>query len=408
MSFEDLKKSIDEQATLIKTLRDEHAKELEAVKKSTDLSGEWKQKEDALNKRIDEMEAREKELEAAIKRKAATVLDSKGKEIPAEEVAHKTAVMSYLRKGVEVAADAVPAEYLAGKGMTTLSDPDGGYYVHTDMSGRIVEQIYETSAMRQVASVVTIGTMELSGPVDLGETSGGGWVAETQTRTETGTPQIGMWKIPVHEMYEEPHVTQTLLEDSAFDVESWLSAKVSAKFSRRENSAFVNGDGVGKPRGFLTYTAGTGGTASKQIEQIVTGSASAVTGDGFVNLEGSLKQAYIPGSRFAMKRSTRNAVRLLKDGQNNYLWHRDYSAKHPETLLGYGLELFDDMPAIAAGALVAAFGNFAEAYTIVDRLGISVLRDPFTRKPFIKLYTRKRVGGDVLNFEALKLLKVSM
>lgn len=297
------------------------------------------------------------------------------------------------------------------KALAAGSDPDGGFAVTPDMSGRIAQLVRETSPMRKVANVVTIGTDALEGVNDLNEATSG-WVGETEARNETAAPRIGEYRIPVHEQYAEPRATQKLLDDALFNAEEWLAGKIAERLARMENEAFVHGNGVRKPRGFLTYAAGTpSASAFNVIEQLVTGQsgafASSHPGDAIINLVYSLKSAYRDKAVFMMKRSTLAAVRKLKDGDNNYLWQPDFQLKQGGTLLGFDVIEAEDMPAIAANSLSIAFGDFNAGYQIVDRQGVRILRDSFTAKPYVKFYTTKRTGGDVMNFEAIKLLKFS-
>jgi HK97 family phage major capsid protein len=295
------------------------------------------------------------------------------------------------------------------KALSVGSDPDGGFAVHPDMSGRIASLILETSPMRQVANVVTIGSDALEGVNDLSEATSG-WVGETETRSETTAPKIGEWRIPVFEQYAEPKATQKLLDDAMFNVEEYLANKIADRLSRMENSAFISGNGSKKPRGILTYAAGTPSSSNfSVIEQLPTGAAGAFAssnpGDALVNLVYSLKAAYRDRAVFMMKRATLAEVRKLKDGQGNYLWQPDFQMKQGGTLLGFDVVEAEDMPSIAANSLSIAFGDFSTGYQVVDRQGIRILRDSFTAKPYVKFYTTKRVGGDVVNFEAIKLLK---
>lgn len=297
------------------------------------------------------------------------------------------------------------------KALAAGSDPDGGFAVTPDMSGRIAALVRETSAMRKVANVITIGTDALEGVNDLNEATSG-WVGETEARSETVAPKIGEYRIPVHEQYAEPRATQKLLDDAMFNVEEWLAGKIAERLSRMENDAFVNGNGVRKPRGFLTYAAGTpSASAFNVIEQIASGGAGAFAssnpGDNLISLVYALKSAYREKAVFMMKRSTLAAVRKLKDGDNNYLWQPDFQLKQGGALLGFDVIEAEDMPAIAANSLSIAFGDFNAGYQIVDRQGVRILRDNFTAKPYVKFYTTKRVGGDVVNFEAIKLMKFS-
>lgn len=288
--------------------------------------------------------------------------------------------------------------------LSTGSDPDGGYMVPTERSARVIKKVYETSALRSFATVETISGKELIIPRDEGE-FGYGWIGETEAPTETTTSQFGESKIAVHEMYAEPRATQQMLEDAGFDVEGWIDRKVGEKFGRVEATAFFTGTGVNKPRGLLTYAAGT---SNGQIEQVVSGAAAAVTADGVYNLVFSLKDYYTANARFMMKRTTVRDVLKLKDGDGQYMWQMgDIKAGVPATLLGYQVVRAEDMPTVEASALAIAFGDFAAAYTIVDRLGITLLRDNLTAKPYVKFYNRRRVGGDVVNFEAVKLQKIA-
>ena len=222
----------------------------------------------------------------------------------------------------------------------------------TPAIGTIINGVqFETSPMRAIANIETISPDAIEYPRDDDEASAG-WVGEQEDRPETGTPKAGMQRIPVHELYANPKVTQKLLEDNAWNVESWLGNKIGDKFGRTEANAFVVGNGVKKPRGFATYASGTyvaGG--SGKIEQIAAAAAGLIGWDDLINILTALKEFYLGGSK-----------------------------------------------------LPVAFGNFKMGYTIVDRVGISTLRDPYSAKPFVQFYTRKRVGGDVTNFEAIKLL----
>ena len=287
--------------------------------------------------------------------------------------------------------------------MTVGSDPDGGYLVPTAVSTRILKKIWDVSPIRQIANVETVGTDALEFPIDDGE-AGAGWVGEVEPRPVTATPQIGVARIVVHEMYANPAVSQKLLEDAAVDVEAWLANKVSERFARLEGVAFVSGNGVNKPRGFLTYADGT---ARGQIEQIASGSATDVTADALVKLVFALKEPFAPNARWVMRRASVAGFMLLKDTTGQYIWRPGLEQAAPATLLGYPVTECADMPAVGAGALPVAFGDWKQAYTIVDRLGIVTLRDPYTMKPFVLFYTRKRVGGDVVVGDAIKLLRIS-
>ena len=319
--------------------------------------------------------------------------------------AYRTAVAAYLRRGDSISND-MKAALQSGQA------PNGGFWVTPDVSGRTVELLQQTSPVRQLASVQPVGTDEFEGYNDLDEADSG-WVGETESRAETNTPQTGKWKITVHEQYAAPRATQKQLDDSMFDVEGWLAKKVSSKLSRRENTAFVVGKGISSPRGFTTYAAGVPTAAAWQkIEQLKTGVngafAASAPGDILIDMITALKPEYRQGAKFAMSSLTLAATRKLKDGQGNYLLIPDFSGSASGKLLGYDVAELQDMATIATNSLSIAFAKWNEAYQILDHVvGLRVLRDPFTAVPWIKFYTTKRVGGDVVNFEAIKLLKFS-
>jgi HK97 family phage major capsid protein len=296
------------------------------------------------------------------------------------------------------------------KSLSVGVDSSGGYLVEPDMSGRIVQKVFETSAVRAYAAVQTISTDVLEGMYDNDETSFG-WVGEQAARPSTGTPTIGKWAIPVHEMYAFPDATQKLLDDAMVDVESWLNGKIADKFARAENAAFVGGDGVDKPRGFMTYPDGTDLTNS--VERVKTGvdgdfAAAPNGGDALIDVM-NLKAAYMGGASWFMNRTSVTKVRKLKDSDGAYLWQMGIAAGTPNSLLGYPIApAFEDMDDFAAGALPIAFGDLRQAYQIVDRIGIRMLRDPYTNKPRVGFYATKRTGGDLINGEAIKFLETSV
>jgi HK97 family phage major capsid protein len=296
--------------------------------------------------------------------------------------------------------------------MQVASDPSGGFWVTPDVSGRMVKKIYESTPIRQLANVVSIGTDALEGPIDNGEMEAL-WVGEKQTRAQTDTAQIGMWRIPVNELYAYPWVTQKLLEDGAIDVESWIAMKAADKMARKENTAFITGTGALQPQGLLSYAfASTADDARAwgTFQYVPSGAsgafASSNPADALLTLIFELKAGYRQNAHFLMSRRTLAAVRKLKDGQGNYLVDlRLRDGALVETIFGFPVVDGEDMPAIAANSYSILFGNFNEGYTIVDRLGISAVRDNITAPGFVKFHMRKRVGGGAVNFEAIKSMK---
>lgn len=286
------------------------------------------------------------------------------------------------------------------KALSVGSDPDGGYTVTPAISSRIFTRMFEGDPLRQLATVETISTGALEFMVDWDQ-AGYGWEGEIEAGGETGTPQWYKKRIPVHTMYAKPRASQTLLEDSGINVENWLADKVSSRFLRGEGEMFVQGAGVNTPRGFLTYTNGVN---YGNIERTNMGAAAALTADGLVDVKYSLVEQYLTRGTWLMNRLTVSDAMQLKDGEGRYIW-KPGLADDPaaSTLLGLPVRMSTTMPVVAIGSLSIAIADWAEAYVIVDRLGVTVQRDPYTAKPMVEFYTRKRVGGDVANFQAIKI-----
>ena len=309
------------------------------------------------------------------------------------------------------------------KAMSIGSDPDGGYFVTPDTSGRMIRRIFDTSDVRAQAAVQAISTDSLEGGTDLNQATAG-WTSELGTRTGTGTPQVGKWKVPVQEMYAMPAVSQRLLDDAEIDVEAWLGGKLGDLFGRTESTAFVSGDGIGKPRGITSYTVNHTADKTRAWGQMYA-QKSGTNGsfgtdpaglDNLLALIHTLKPVYRRGAIFAMNRSTLGKVRTLKTGgtAGNYGWLPTLTAPAGTAVLpsgslfGFPVYEWEDLPDYTTtGALAIVFGNVLEGYQIVDRIGVRVLRDPYSSKPNVLLYTTRRVGGDVVNFEAIKFMQFS-
>lgn len=390
-----IEKKMEELGKAVHDMREENEKRLSEIEKKGYSLSETQSALEKANKTIDLLQDEVKKIHTAMNRPGTLSSGSETQEL----AEYKAAFRSYIKTGTEGNLKA-----LQTKALSVGSDPDGGYLVLPQMSDEIVKKIFETSPVRQVASVQAISTDALEIIQDLDEADAS-WVGEVSARAETDTPQLKKIVIPAHEMYAKPKASQKILDDAFLNVEAWLAEKVADKFSRTEASAFVSGDGVNKPRGFLSYAAGTG---FEQIEQVVTGDADDVTADGLIAVVTALKAFYKPGAAFMMKRATLGEIRKLKDLEGQYLWQPALSAGNPDLILGYPVYEADDMPAEAANALAVAFGNFRAGYQIVDRFGIRTLRDPYSSKPYVEFYTTKRVGGGVKNFEAIKLLKCSL
>jgi HK97 family phage major capsid protein len=299
------------------------------------------------------------------------------------------------------------------KAMSAGSDPDGGYMLPHSTMGRMVTKLYEQSIMRQIADVVTISTEKIEGLVDDDEQDAG-WVSELGSRSDSGTPQVRKYEIAAHEMYAMPKISQKLIDDASTDVEGWLAGKVADKFARVEGTAFWQGTGTGQPRGLASYTTAAtadGSRAWGQFEHVVTGANGdfhTTQFDPLHDIQGAMKDHFLANAQWVMRREVRTKARKLKESTTNrYLWEPGMQVGAPERLNGYPVRVDQYMPTLATGSLSLAFGDFRQAYTIVDRLGVRTLRDPYTAKPYVVFYSTKRTGGGAMNFEAVKFLKFS-
>jgi HK97 family phage major capsid protein len=372
-------------------------REIAEKAKNGGAAPETKEALERMNKRMDE-------LQVKISNPNRGTRDN-----PGEASEHSKAFGEWLRKGNDRAASALEVHQ---KAMSVGSDPDGGFFVPDDMSGRIVKKLFDTTPMRSIASVQTISTDQLTGPVDRDQVTSG-WVGETSSRSETNTPQVGEWRIPTHEQYAEPRQTQKFLDDAAIDAGAWLEAKIAEYLNRQENDAFFNGTGVTKPRGLCTYTTAATADASRtwgQIEHIATANngdfPASTPADKLFDVIYALKAGYRSGAKWIMPKAVLGKIRKFKETTTNaYLWQPGLQEGQPSLILGYPLIESEDMPALATDSLSVAFGNFKAAYQVVDRQGIRVLRDPYTAKPYVKFYATKRVGGAVIDFDAVKFIK---
>lgn len=314
----------------------------------------------------------------------------------------------YLRKGLETGLAGLEA-----KSLNITVPQEGGYAVPEAIDQMIEARLRDISPLRQVASVVQVGTANYR---KLVATSGfaSGWVAETALRPETSAPTFAEITPPWGELYANPAATQAMLDDAVFDVESWLAGDISLEFAKQEGAAFISGNGVNRPKGFLAYpTAATADAirAFGTLQHVVTGAAGNFGGsdpaDKLIDLVHALRPAYRQGAVFLMNSATLARIRKLKDGDGNFLWRPSLAEGQPATLLGYPVIEAQDMPDIAADSYAIAFGNFAHGYVIAERTGTRILRDPYSNKPFVHFYATRRIGGAVVNSEAIKLMKFS-
>lgn len=322
------------------------------------------------------------------------------------EAPHKKAFEAYLRSGDD---DGLRGLTLDGKSMNTSVNSDGGYLVDPETAEMIKSTLASTASIRAVASVVNVEAASFDVLIDQNDT-GAGWADEAAATAETGTPTIERISIPLYELNAMPKVSQRLLDDSAFDVEGWLAGRIADKFLRAEAAAFVEGDGIDKPRGFLDHTTVANGSWSWGSLGYVTTGAAADLGDGdaLIDLVYALGAQYRAGATFVMNSKTAGALRKLKDADGRHLWADGFAAGEPARLLGYAVLIAEDMPDAGADAFPVAFGDFSAGYTIAERPDVRVLRDPFSAKPHVLFYATKRVGGDVSDFAAIKLLRCAV
>jgi len=312
-------------------------------------------------------------------------------------------VERYLRKGLETGVEL--------KALTGTSDISGGYAVPEELDQAIERTLTAISPIRAIANVVKVGTAGYRKLVTTGGTPSG-WVAETAGRPETDTPEFAEIAPPFGELYANPAASQAMLDDAAFDVEAWLAQEIAAEFARAEGAAFVSGNGTAKPKGFLAAPNSDEADGVREfgtlqfVETGVSGGFPASDPqDILIDLVQALRSPYRQGAVFVMNSATASAIRKFRTDDGAFLWQAGLVAGQPDTLLGYPVVEAEDMPDVAANSLSIAFGNFKAGYLIAERGETQILRDPFTNKPFVHFYATRRVGGQVMNSEAIKLLK---
>jgi len=319
---------------------------------------------------------------------------------------HRKAFDAYLRGGDD---DGLRGLELEGKALNTAIAGEGGYLVDPQTAETIRSVLSTTASIRAVANVVAVEATSFDVLVDHTDV-GHGWATESGTVPESDTPVIDRISIALHELSALPKASQRLLDDSAFDVEGWLAGRIADKFARAEAAAFVAGDGVDKPRGFLTHPSVDNDVwVWGNLGYVPTGVAGAIAGpDPIVDLVYALGAQYRANGTFVMNSKTAGTIRKMKDADGRFLWSDGLAAGEPARLMGYPVLIAEDMPDIATGANAIAFGDFHAGYTVAERPDLRVLRDPYSAKPHVLFYATKRVGGDVSDFKAIKLLKFAV
>jgi HK97 family phage major capsid protein len=354
--------------------------------------------------RIDKvLDASQKRMDELLLKQARPNLSRQGA-ASADQMEHKQAFDAYIRRG-----DESRLRELEAKAMSVGTGADGGFLVPDETDSEIGRRLSIVSPMRSLATVRNVSATVLKKPF---ATSGmaTGWVAETASRSQTNSAQLAELTFPTMELYAMPAATQALLDDGAVDVESWIAAEVDMAFAEQEGTAFISGDGSNKPKGILAYTTVANASwAWGSVGYVASGAAGAFAStsplDVLIDTVYALKAGHRQNGTFLMNRKTQAAMRRFKDDNGNYLWRPPANAGEPASLMGFPLIEAEDMPDVAANSLSIAFGDFRAGYLIVDRIGVRVLRDPFSAKPYVLFYTTKRVGGGIQNFEAIKLIK---
>jgi HK97 family phage major capsid protein len=317
---------------------------------------------------------------------------------------HKAAFESYMRSG-----EANGLRALEMKALSVGSSADGGYLVPPEVETQIGQRLTAISPIRAIAGQRTISGNVYKKPF---MTTGPavGWVGETDARPQTASPTLDELSFPAMELYAMPAATAMLLEDAAVNIDQWLAQEVEQVFAAQEGAAFVTGDGNNKPKGFLAYaTVAQASWSWGNIGYVASGAAGAFPAsdpsDVLIDLVYAMKSAYRQTGVFVMNRKTQSVIRKFKDSTGNYLWQPPAVANGRASLMSFPVVEAEDMPDIAANSLSIAFGDFNRGYLVVDRAGVTVLRDPYTAKPYVLFYTTKRVGGGVQDFDAIKLMK---
>lgn len=351
-----------------------------------------------------------KALEVAVTRPTQGKDDNKEIEAKTKDV-----FADFMRKGAGSDradfADFIERKGLDIKSLSVGINQDGGFLVPTTLGGIINARVFETSPVRQLANVVAISGAEYEVVLDNDEAAAS-WVSETGTRSTTTSPTLDKRIIPTHELYANPLATQKILDDASVDMEAWLVSKVADKFARTEATAFVSGNGVGKPTGILTYTTTSTSYDPRNVQVINSGTQGAFTYAGIANVQNALKEVYQANATFMVKRSSFGSILNIKtgiSGDNRPIFNMMYdkNAGIAFSIMGRPVVFGDDVPAVANDVNAMIYGDFRAGYTVVDRIGLRVLRDPYSSKPYVGFYTTKRVGGDVVNAEAFKILALS-
>ncbi|MEO5322171.1 phage major capsid protein [Mesorhizobium sp. CC13] len=395
----DLKDAFGEFMTTFEAFKDSNDERLAQLEGRLGADVMTSEKVDRISRALDEHKRALDGL--SLKRVRPALSREGGRAAPSE---HKEAFDLYMRAGDDRQLRAPDS-----KAMSYGSGQDGGYLVPDETEAEIGRRLSALSPIRSIAAVRQVSAAVLKKPFTVSGPAVG-WVAETAARPQTATPTLAELQFPTMELYAMPAATASLLEDSVVDLDQWIASEVEAAFAEQEGAAFVNGNGVNRPKGFLDYNkVAEASWAWGDIGYVVTGVSGALPAsspsDVLIDTVYTLKAGYRQNANWVMNRKTQAAIRKLKDGDGNYLWQPPAAPGQRAMLMGFPLVEAEDMPDAAANATPIAFGDFSRGYLVVDRAGVRVLRDPYSAKPYVLFYTTKRVGGGVQDFSAIKLLK---
>lgn len=400
----DVVEAFDEFMTSFEAFKESNNERLAQIERRVGADVVTVEKMDRINRALDEQKRRMDEL--AVKG-GRPRLGLDGAPVSGLAREHKTAWDLYMRGG-----ETDRLRQLEGKALSVQSDPDGGFLVPEQTEREIGRRLAEISPIRAIAGIRQVSGTLYKKPFS---TSGAavGWVGETDARAQTATPTLAELQFPTMELFAMPAASNTLLDDSAVNIEEWIADEVQVAFAEQEGAAFVAGDGISKPRGFLDYAKVANGLWSwGNLGYVATGVAggfsATAASDDLIDLIYSVRAGYRANAHWVMNRATQAEIRKIKDADGNYIWQPALQPTGSATLMGFPLAEAEDMPDIAADAFAIAFGDFRRGYLIVDRVGVRVLRDPFSAKPFVLFYTTKRVGGGVQDFDAIKLMKFGL
>lgn len=396
----DIVEAFDDFMSAFEGFKEANDERLEQLEKRMTSDVVTEEKVSRINRVVDEQK---RHLDALVLKNQRPSLGGGGVQGPAQ-LEHKEGFDAYIRSGQDAGL-----RLLEEKALSIGSDPDGGYLVPGEVATEVGKRLAKLSPIRSIASVREVSSAMFKKP--FAQTGPAvGWVGETAIRPQTDTPTLAELQFPTMELYAMPAATSSLLEDSAVDIDVWLTQEVETAFAEQESAAFINGDGINKPAGFLTVpTVDESSWSWGSLGYIPTGTDGALDAsdgsDVLIDTVYALKAGYRQNASWVMNRKTQAELRKLKDADGNYLWQAPAAAQARANLLGFEVVEAEDMPDIASDVTALAFGDFRRGYLVVDRSGVSVLRDPYSAKPYVLFYTTKRVGGGIQDFDAIKLVK---